>query len=281
MGGLRTGIRPVHISPSSRMVIEYSGMLVQPHKAIVGANAFAHESGIHQDGMLKNRSTYEVSWASAGIHEGDAPKSRASGRAAHPAHPGNSGHLANACRLHCHARATPTDTTGDHSHVDATRRRHPTRSQIMSPETIGLTRKDEAGIVLGKHSGRHALTTALRNLGYELDESKMDQVFKRFKEVAEQKKSGITDDDLEALLGDQVFQPETVWEVLDLQVVCGTMGLPTATVRLKGPDGLARVATSVGTGPVDAAYQAIDSLVQVCGLRGLSGVESRRWSAGE
>ena len=193
MGGLRTGIRPVHLAPTSKMVMEYSGMAVQPHKAIVGANAFAHESGIHQDGMLKNRETYE----------------------------------------------------------------------IMSPETIGLTRKDEAGIVMGKHSGRNALKTALKNLGYELEADQLDSVFRRFKELAEKKKSGITDDDLEALLGDQVFQPERVWEVLDLQVVCGTMGLPTATVRLRGPDGLARVATAVGTGPVDAAYQAVDSLVQV------------------
>lgn len=168
-------------------------MMVQPHKAIVGANAFAHESGIHQDGMLKNRETYE----------------------------------------------------------------------IMSPETIGLVRKDEAGIVLGKHSGRHALSTALHGLGYDIRDEQMDGVFRRFKELADRKKSGITDEDLEALMGDQVFQPETVWELQDLQVVCGTMGLPTATVRLRGPDGLSRVSTAIGTGPVDAAYQAIDQLVQV------------------
>merc|ERR1719284_1815413 len=112
--GCTRAIRPVHISPTSRMVQEYSGMMVQPHKAIVGANAFAHESGIHQDGMLKNRETYE----------------------------------------------------------------------IMSPETIGLVRKDEAGIVLGKHSGRHALSTALHGLGYDTREEQMDGVFRRFKELA-------------------------------------------------------------------------------------------------
>ena len=119
MGGLWTGVRPVHIARASRMVSDYSGMLVQPHKAIVGANAFAHESGIHQDGMLKSRDTYE----------------------------------------------------------------------IMSPETIGLTRADAAGIVLGKHSGRHALGTRLAQLGWEgLDKAQLNDVFKRFKALADKKK---------------------------------------------------------------------------------------------
>jgi len=193
MDGLRTGIRPVHLYPTSKMVSDYSGMIVQPHKAIVGANAFAHESGIHQDGMLKSRETYE----------------------------------------------------------------------IMTPESIGLSRAPEdAGIVLGKHSGRNALNTRLKGMGYDLAPQELDDVFKRFKALADRKK-GITDDDVLALMGDTLHQPTAIWELLDLQVVCGTMGMPTATVQMKGPDGIARIGVGVGTGPVDAAYKAIDSLVRV------------------
>eukprot|EP00878_Enallax_costatus_P002823 GHUV01003015.1.p1 GENE.GHUV01003015.1~~GHUV01003015.1.p1 ORF type:complete len:319 (+),score=76.79 GHUV01003015.1:136-957(+) len=168
-------------------------MIVQPHKAIVGANAFAHESGIHQDGMLKNRETYE----------------------------------------------------------------------IMTPETIGLSRSpDDAGIVMGKHSGRNALNTRLQQLGFDLSPQEVDDVFRRFKALADKKK-GITDDDLLALVGDEVHQAATVWELVDLQVVCGTMGMPTCTVQLRGPDGITRVSVGVGAGPVDAAYKAIDGLVRV------------------
>jgi isopropylmalate/homocitrate/citramalate synthase len=194
MGGLRTGIRPVHIYPASRMVSDYSGMMVQPHKAIVGANAFAHESGIHQDGMLKSRETYE----------------------------------------------------------------------IMSPETIGLARADgDVGVVLGKHSGRNALGTRLRQLGFDLPPPQLDDVFRRFKAVADRKKSGIADEDLLALVQDEVHQPTAIWELKAVQVVCGTSGMPTATLQLKGPDGVSRVGVGVGTGPVDAAYKAIDSVVRV------------------
>ncbi|EIE24334.1 2-isopropylmalate synthase [Coccomyxa subellipsoidea C-169] len=192
MGGLRTGIRPVHIISTSKMVSDYSGMMVQPHKAIVGANAFAHESGIHQDGMLKSKDTYE----------------------------------------------------------------------IIRPEEIGLTRQDDAGIVMGKHSGRNALRTKLQALGFDLAQDQLDDVFKRFKSLADKKKN-VTDEDVLALVSDEVHQPEKLWDLLGLQVVCGTMGLPTATVRMLGPDGIARTATGMGTGPVDAAYKAIDALVRV------------------
>eukprot|EP01025_Chloroclados_australasicus_P066038 TRINITY_DN9030_c0_g1_i1.p1 TRINITY_DN9030_c0_g1~~TRINITY_DN9030_c0_g1_i1.p1 ORF type:complete len:614 (-),score=77.12 TRINITY_DN9030_c0_g1_i1:204-2045(-) len=192
MGGLWTGINTKHIAAASKMVSDYSGMVVQPHKAIVGANAFAHQSGIHQDGMLKSKDTYE----------------------------------------------------------------------IMSPETIGIQRIDEAGIILGKLSGRHAVHSRLQQLGYELNEEKLTDVFKRFKSVAEKKKQ-VMDEDLLALVGDEVHQPTLVWGLEDLQVVCGTMGLPTATVKMRGPDKLIRVATGVGSGPVDAAYKAIDNLVRV------------------
>lgn len=147
MDGLWTGSNPVYISPTSKMVADLSGMLVQPHKAIVGANAFQHESGIHQDGMLKSKETYE----------------------------------------------------------------------IMTPESIGLKREDGAGIKMGKHSGRHALKSRLQELGYELDESTLNDVFRRFKILADSKK-GIVDDDLIALVGDEMNQPVSVWELIDLQV---------------------------------------------------------------
>ncbi|XP_068646272.1 2-isopropylmalate synthase A-like isoform X2 [Aristolochia californica] len=192
LGGLYTGVNTRHIVMASKMVAEYSGLHVQPHKAIVGANAFAHESGIHQDGMLKFKGTYE----------------------------------------------------------------------IISPEDIGLTRSNESGIVLGKLSGRHALRSRLLELGYELETKELDDVFWRFKAVAEKKKH-LTDDDLEALVSDEIFQPQVLWSLGDLQVTSGTLGLSTATVKLIGVDGTERIACSVGTGPVDAAYNAIDSIVKV------------------
>ena len=193
---LRTGINPVYITPASRMVSEYTGMQCQPHKAIVGANAFQHESGIHQDGMIKNKSTYE----------------------------------------------------------------------IMTPESIGLMRGDQqsgAGIVLGKHSGRNAVSTRLRELGYELEGDKLNAVFQRFKEVAERKKGGLEDEDLEALVVDQSGFTNLLWSVTGLQVATGLSGIPTATVKMLGPDGVERYVASTGTGPVDAVYKAIDQIVGV------------------
>ncbi|XP_030528190.1 2-isopropylmalate synthase A-like isoform X2 [Rhodamnia argentea] len=192
MGGLYTGINTHHIVMTSIMVEEYSGLHVQPHKAIVGANAFAHESGIHQDGMLKHPSTYE----------------------------------------------------------------------IISPEDIGLERSNEAGIVLGKLSGRHALKNKLHELGYDIDGEQLDNIFWRFKAVAEQKKR-VADADIRALVSDEVFQPTVVWKLHDLQVTCGTLGLSTATVKLIGADGKEHIACSVGTGPVDSAYKAVDLIVKV------------------
>eukprot|EP00963_Diacronema_lutheri_P008186 scaffold718_cov342-Pavlova_lutheri.AAC.42 len=191
-GGLYTGIRPVHIAHGSKMVEEFSGLLVQPHKAIVGKNAFLHESGIHQDGMLKSSNTYE----------------------------------------------------------------------IMSPETIGLTRESEAGIRLGKLSGRNALAAKLEELGFKLDQNELQAIFNRFKILAEKKKE-VTEEDLLALIGDEMSSPRTIWEVLDVQVVCGTMGMPTATIKMRGPDGMIRLQSAIGTGPVDAAYKAVDMIVCV------------------
>ncbi|KAL3529629.1 hypothetical protein ACH5RR_008951 [Cinchona calisaya] len=192
LGGLYTGINTQHIFMTSRTVEEHSGLNIQPHKAIVGANAFAHESGIHQDGMLKSKETYE----------------------------------------------------------------------IMSPEDIGLHRSNESGIVLGKLSGRHALKAKLLELGYDIDSKELDDLFLRFKSVAENKKS-ITDEDLIALVSDEVFQPQVFWKLGDVQVTCGTLGLSTATVKLIGADGKECTECSVGTGPVDAAYKAVDLLTKV------------------
>ena len=195
-GKLHTAINTVHITPTSKMVSEYTGMICQPHKAIVGANAFQHESGIHQDGMIKNKSTYE----------------------------------------------------------------------IMTPESIGLMRGDAqsgAGIVLGKHSGRNAVGTRLRELGYDLDLDKLNSVFKRFKEVAEKKKGGLEDEDLEALVIDQAGSANVLWSVTGLQVSTGITGIPTATVKMRGPDMVERFVASTGTGPVDAVYKAIDQIVGV------------------
>lgn len=186
---LHTGIDTTQISRISKLVSNYTGMPVQPNKAIVGANAFAHEAGIHQDGMLKHSLTYE----------------------------------------------------------------------IMRPETVGAT---QSKLVLGKHSGRHALKTRLASLGYALGEDEMDQVFERFKNLADRKKV-ITDADLEALVSDELYQPRELYALDGLQVACGTMGMPTATVRLRGPDGQLHVHAAVGTGPVDATYKAIDAIVGV------------------
>ncbi|CAA0833245.1 2-isopropylmalate synthase 2- chloroplastic [Striga hermonthica] len=190
LDGLYTGINTHHIIMASKMVEEYSGLRVQPHKAIVGANAFAHESGIHQDGMLKHKNTYE----------------------------------------------------------------------IISPEDIGLLRSNESGIVLGKLSGRHALKAKMLELGYDIDGKELDDLFARFKDVAGSKKI-ITDDDLVALVSDEVFQPQVVWKLED--VTCGSLGLSTATVKLSDADGNEHISCSVGTGPVDAAYKAVDLTVKV------------------
>ncbi|CAO2140811.1 unnamed protein product [Urochloa humidicola] len=192
LDGLYTGINSQHITLTSKMVQEHSGLLVQPHKAIVGANAFAHESGIHQDGMLKYKGTYE----------------------------------------------------------------------IISPDDIGLTRANEFGIVLGKLSGSHAVRSKLAELGYEISDKEFVDFFKRYKEVAEKKKR-VTDEDIEALLSDEIFQPKVIWSLGHVQATCGTLGLSMATVKLIAPDGEEKVEYSMGTGPVDAAYKAVDKIIQI------------------
>ena len=185
--GLETGIDTTQLARVSKLVSNYTGISVQPNKAIVGANAFAHEAGIHQDGILKNQTTYE----------------------------------------------------------------------IMRPEDVGVS---QTNLVLGKHSGRHALRARLAEMGHALDDTELDQAFTRFKELADRKKV-ITEADLEALIADEFYQPLTVYSLDGLQVACGTMGMPTATVRLKGPDGKIHTEAAIGTGPVDATYKAINTII--------------------
>jgi 2-isopropylmalate synthase len=185
--GLRTGIDTTQLTRLSRLVSTHTGMVVQPNKAIVGANAFAHESGIHQDGMIKNEETYE----------------------------------------------------------------------IIQPETVGA---GATRLILGKHSGRAAFRLRMAELGHALVEAELDRAFAQFKKLADRKKT-MTDADLETLVASELHQPHEFFVLEDLQVGCGTMGMPTASVRLRGPDGTSRVRASVGTGPVDAAYKAIDELV--------------------
>jgi 2-isopropylmalate synthase len=186
---LETGIQTKQISRVSKLVSNYTGIVVQPNKAIVGANAFAHEAGIHQDGMLKHQTTYE----------------------------------------------------------------------IMRPEDVGV---NQTKLVLGKHSGRHALRNRLAEMGHSLDEVELDKAFARFKELADRKKV-IVDADLEALIADEFYRPRDVYLLNDMQVTCGTMGMPTATVRLRGPDNVVHTQAAIGTGPVDAVYKAINTIVNI------------------
>jgi 2-isopropylmalate synthase len=185
--GLETRIQTPELTRTSRLVAACTGMHVPPNKAIVGANAFAHEAGIHQDGVLKNRLTYE----------------------------------------------------------------------IMRAETVGM---DGSTLVLGKHSGRHALRKRLEDLGYQLPDDEFRRVFARFKEVADKKKT-VDDRDIEALVAGESGRPAAIFALEHVQVSCGTHAIPTATVRLRGPDGAAHVESGQGSGPVDAVCQAINKVV--------------------
>ena len=187
--GLATDVDTTEIYPTSRMVSNFTGLGVQANKAIVGVNAFAHESGIHQDGILKYRQTYE----------------------------------------------------------------------IMDAQTVGLAKST---LVLGKHSGRHAFSDKLGQMGYHLEDQQLNRAFARFKELADKKKI-ISERDLEALISDEVFQPPELYRLEHIQVTCGDHALPTATVSLKSPSGEILTDAAHGTGPVDAVYKAINRLVGV------------------
>ena len=185
--GVGTRIDTTQLTRLSRLVSSVTGMPVQPNKAVVGANAFAHESGIHQDGLLKHQATYE----------------------------------------------------------------------IMKPETVGAS---HTALVLGKHSGRAALAARLAEMGYQLDDGALARVFARFKAIADRRKH-VTQADLEVIVREDVPEADDAYALDALHVGCGTLGMPTATVRLRSRDGDIRVQASVGTGPVDAAYKAIDTIV--------------------
>lgn len=182
-----TNINTEEIMRSSKLVTKITGISVQPNKAIVGANAFAHESGIHQDGLLKDKSTYE----------------------------------------------------------------------IIRPESIGL---HSAKLVLGKHSGRHAFKTRLKELGYDLTDEELNSAFERFKRLADQKKE-IFDEDIEVLISEDIMKVPEIFSLVDLHIVSGFSQKPTATVKIRvGDDVIDRM--EYGDGPVDATYKAIASITK-------------------
>jgi len=182
-----TNIKTELIDPTSRLVSMITGIIVQPNKAIVGANAFAHEAGIHQDGMLKNPMTYE----------------------------------------------------------------------IMKPETVGLSSNK---LVLGKHSGRHALRSRLKDLGYNLSDEELKLVFVKFKELADKKKD-VMDEDLEVIVTEGILRTSEIFCLEYLHVVSGTTVLPMASVKLTINDRPVKGA-GYGNGPIDATFNAIAKLTQ-------------------
>ncbi len=182
-----TKINTRHIAATSKLVSMLTGMVVQPNKAIVGANAFAHESGIHQDGVLKERTTYE----------------------------------------------------------------------IMNPKDIGLS---SSSIVLGKHSGRHALKAKLEEMGYQLKDDEVTRVYERFKVLADKKKE-VFPEDLEAIVAEEILRIPEKYKLTYLHVAGGSGIRPTATVALE-IDGREEMAVSVGAGPIDAAFNAVSKIVK-------------------
>ncbi len=180
-----TGIDTTRIYPTSRLVSMITGILVQPNHAIVGANAFAHEAGIHQDGMLKNPMTYE----------------------------------------------------------------------IMKPETVGINKNS---LVLGKHSGRHALNAHILTMGYNLSEDELKVVFKKFKNLADKKKS-IQDEDIEALINEGVLRSSEVFSLEYIHVLSGNTVFPTASIQLN-INGRPVQGATAGSGPIDAVYNIISKL---------------------
>jgi 2-isopropylmalate synthase len=181
-----TGLKTEIITKASRLVSTITGFPVQPNKAIVGANAFAHESGIHQDGMLKHAGTYE----------------------------------------------------------------------IMTPESVGLMRST---LVMGKHSGRHALARRFQQLGYELEDEQLGGIYQAFLELAERKRQ-ILDEDLLALLHESFHDAPEEFQLRSLRVVCGS-GVATADVTLGGAYPGERRATGSGDGPNAAAFAAVSEIV--------------------
>jgi 2-isopropylmalate synthase len=181
-----TGVKTEYITRASRLVSAVTGFVVQPNKAIVGANAFAHEAGIHQDGMLKHAGTYE----------------------------------------------------------------------IMTPESVGL---NKSTLVMGKHSGRHAFSMKLKELGFELGDNAMNDAFRRFKDLADRKKE-IYDEDIVALVDDEIQHGAERIRFVSLSVMAGSKGPQTADLELTF-DGVTQTTRVEGNGPVDAIFKAIHGLV--------------------
>ena len=171
------------------MVSTITGLKVQRNKAIVGRNAFAHESGIHQDGMLKERSTYE----------------------------------------------------------------------IMRPEEVGVPKTD---LVLGKHSGRHALRDRVTELGYHLNDAQIETLFNDFKALADKKKE-VFDEDLVVLIEKHIQDVTPHWKLVSLHTTAGTGVIPTATVCIRRPDGEVVQDAAIGDGPVDAIFKAVERVTGI------------------
>ncbi|MET0849530.1 MAG: 2-isopropylmalate synthase [Candidatus Rokuibacteriota bacterium] len=188
--GVETQVRTEEIFRTSRLLSHITGVHVQPNKAIVGENAFAHEAGIHQDGVLKEKLTYE----------------------------------------------------------------------IMRPQDIGRATNK---LVMGKHSGRHALAARLKDLGFDLDEGALGKAFKNFKDLADKKKE-IFDDDLIAIVKDEMAHVPEIYKLDYLHTISGTGIIPSATVRMKKDEAVFQD-SGVGDGPVDAVLNAIDAIT---GLKG-------------
>lgn len=186
-----TGIKTRLLYPTSRLVSGLTGLMVQRNKAIVGENAFAHEAGIHQDGMLKDRATYE----------------------------------------------------------------------IMRPEDVGVP---ASRLVLGKHSGRHALKNRITGLGYRLTAEQVNEVYERFKLLADKKKE-VFDADILALIDEQMSEVPDFFALESFHVSSGKTTIPTATVVLRCADGQVRQDAACGDGPVDAVYKTIDRITGFSG----------------
>jgi len=184
---LWTGIRTEYIHQTSRLLTQITGIHVQPNKAIVGANAFAHESGIHQDGLIKEKITYE----------------------------------------------------------------------IMTPQSVGIS---DTHIVLGKHSGSHAIADRLRALGYALEDEQIQRVFVRFKELADVKKE-VFDEDLESIVYEEASRSEEKYRFVYLNIVSGSQAVPTATMQME-VDGKMVQEAGFGVGPVDAIFTAIRKITK-------------------
>ena len=180
-----TNIETTSLSRASKLVSSVTAFPVQYNKAIVGQNAFAHESGIHQDGMLKNNQTYE----------------------------------------------------------------------IMTPESVGIS---QTSLVMGKHSGRHAFREKIKALGYELGDNQLQEAFTRFKDLADRKKH-VFDDDIVALVDDEVAKGADRVKLVSLRVIAGSEGPQQANLKLE-IDGKETEIDSTGDGPVDATFNAINAL---------------------